>query len=178
MNQTLMSDEHVRLRAIDLEDLDMLYEVENDPSLWELGNTTTPYSRFTLKQYIKNSQHDLFADKQLRLMIVCRKDNRVTGIIDLYDFVPLHAHAGVGITILPAFRGKGHASAALSLLCRYAFDFMHLKQLYAHIASDNLPCLNLFTSCGFVQCGLIKEWLRTDNGYKDVVMVQKIGPLP
>ena len=42
----------IHLRALELEDLDYLYALENDESIWEVSNTTTPYSRFVLKQYL------------------------------------------------------------------------------------------------------------------------------
>lgn len=63
----------LKLRAPEPEDLDQLYKWENDTSLWEYGASITPYSRFELKQYLIDSKHDLFSDKQLRLMIIDRK---------------------------------------------------------------------------------------------------------
>ncbi|KAA6320784.1 Spermidine N(1)-acetyltransferase [termite gut metagenome] len=174
MKQTLLSDNHIRLRAPEPEDLTMIYETENDTSLWEFGCVTSPYSRFALKQYIENTQNDLFADKQIRLMIERKEEGKVIGIIDLYDFVPLHFHAAVGIVMLSPFRQKGYAVGALTLLCNYASRFLHLKQLYAQIAIDNQACLQLFSSCGFMECGLLKEWLQDEAGYKDAIMMQRI----
>ena len=40
----------VRLRAIEPEDLDTLYKIENDRTLWGIGPTNVPYSRFALHQ--------------------------------------------------------------------------------------------------------------------------------
>jgi diamine N-acetyltransferase len=174
MKQTLLSDSRIRLRAPEPEDLALMYETENDTSLWEFGSLTSPYSRFALKQYIENTQNDLFADKQVRLMIERKEDGTVIGVIDLYDFVPVHFHAAVGIVILSPFRQKGYATGALKLLCHYASSFLHLKQLYAHIAIDNQACLQLFSSCNFVQCGLLKGWLQGEASYKDAIMVQRI----
>ncbi|KAA6325947.1 Spermidine N(1)-acetyltransferase [termite gut metagenome] len=174
MKQTLLSDSRIRLRAPEPEDLALMYETENDTSLWEFGCLTSPYSRFALKQYIESTQNDLFADKQIRLMIERKEDSKVIGVIDLYDFVPLHLHAAVGIVMLPPFRQKGYATGALTLLCNYASRFLHLKQLYAHIAIDNRACMRLFSSCGFVECGLLKGWLQSEKGYKDAIMTQRV----
>lgn len=46
----------IRLRALEPEDLDMLYEIENDRSLWNVGATNVPYSRYTLHDYIAHFQ--------------------------------------------------------------------------------------------------------------------------
>lgn len=134
-----------------------MYEMENDPSMWDISSFTVPYSRFVLKQYIEGSQSDMFADKQLRLMIMRRKDNCTLGTVDITDFVPLHSRGAVGIAVHSNYRQEGYASDALKLLCEYAFNFLFIKQLYAHIAVDNEPSLRLFNSCGFTQCGVLKK---------------------
>ncbi|HAV55970.1 MAG TPA: GNAT family N-acetyltransferase, partial [Aequorivita sp.] len=43
-----LKGEHIFLRALELSDLDFLYILENDESLWEVSNTTTPYSKYIL----------------------------------------------------------------------------------------------------------------------------------
>jgi diamine N-acetyltransferase len=174
MKQTLLADNRIRLRAPELKDLDIMYEMENDTSFWECGCITSPYSGFALKQYIENTQNDLFMEKQMRLIIERKMDSQAVGIIDLYDFVPLHSHAAVGIVILSSFRKEGYATGALKLLCNYVYRFLHLKQLYAYMSVDNQACLRLFFSCDFVECGQLKEWLYSEDGYKDVAMVQRI----
>ncbi|MFK2059468.1 GNAT family N-acetyltransferase [Bacteroides fragilis] len=176
MKQSFLANERIYLRAVEPEDLDLMYEMENDPSMWDISSFTVPYSRFVLKQYIEGSQSDMFADKQLRLMIMRRKDNCTLGTVDITDFVPLHSRGAVGIAVHSNYRQEGYASDALKLLCEYAFNFLFIKQLYAHIAVDNEPTLRLFNSCGFTQCGVLKEWLLTHEGYKDAVLVQCMNP--
>lgn len=175
MKHSFLSNERIYLRAVEPEDLDIMYEMENDPSMWDISSFTVPYSRFVLKQYIEGSQSDMFADKQLRLMITRRKDNCTLGTIDITDFVPLHSRGAVGIAIHNNYRQEGYASDALKLLCEYAFNFLSIRQLYAHIAADNEPSLRLFNSCGFSQCGMLKDWLLTHEGYKDAVLVQCVN---
>ena len=51
----------IRLRAIEPEDLDLLYQIENDRSLWNVGATNVPYSRYTLHDYIATSNDDIYA---------------------------------------------------------------------------------------------------------------------
>ena len=73
------------LRAPEPEDLACMMRFENTPSLWEISNTTGPYSRFYLKQYIETNRNDLYEDRQLRLMIES-PEKEVVGIIDLSSF--------------------------------------------------------------------------------------------
>ena len=37
----------MKLRAIEPEDLDLLYQIENNTELWQVGATNVPYSRYT-----------------------------------------------------------------------------------------------------------------------------------
>lgn len=174
MNKAYFVSERIYLRAMEPEDLEVMYEMENDSQTWDVSNFTVPYSRFVLKQYIENAQCDMFADRQMRMMIVRRVDNMVMGTIDITDFVPLHARGEVGIGVRREFQGNGYAKEALGLLCDYLFGFLHLKQLVAHVATDNEGSLRLFKSCGFVQCGLLKEWWRVGSRYKDVILLQRL----
>lgn len=86
------------LRALEPEDIDFLYKLENDETIWQVSETQTPYSRYVLKQYLKNSYKDIYEVKQLRLAIVSHTHGLV-GLIDLYDFDPKHKRAGVGIVV-------------------------------------------------------------------------------
>ena len=60
---------NIFLRALEPEDLDFVYEIENDENIWELSHTQTPYSRFLIKQYLEEAHKDIYEAKQLRLVI-------------------------------------------------------------------------------------------------------------
>ena len=104
MKQSFLINDRIYLRAVEPEDMDVMYEMENDPSMWDISNFTVPYSRYVLRQYIEGSQCDVFADKQLRLMIVRKSDHCILGTIDITDFVPLHSRGEVGIAIHKDYR--------------------------------------------------------------------------
>lgn len=93
-----MEDKKIRLRALEPEDLDFLYEMENDESLWGMGCTNEPYSRQVLLDYITTATADIYTDKQVRL-IVENEQQEAVGIIDLMNFDPRHQRAELGIVI-------------------------------------------------------------------------------
>jgi diamine N-acetyltransferase len=168
---------NIRLRAIEPGDLDFMYSIENDPVIWRVGNTLIPYSRHQLEQYILSSQHDLYSEKQMRLMIdrILPENNKKTiGVIDLFDFEPQHRHAGVGIFIMPEEQEKGYAAESLQVLIRYCFEILNLHQLYCNITADNTSSIRLFEKAGFIRCGHKKEWRLLDNIWMDELMFQMI----
>jgi diamine N-acetyltransferase len=168
----MLSNERIRLRAMEPEDLDCLYRWENDDRLWAFGSTLAPFSRFVLRQYIESASQDLFEAKQLRLMIVENVGGKAVGTIDLYDFDPFHLRAGIGILIDPEHQKQGFASEALVLLKGYAFGFLKMNQLYAFIPSMNLASLHLFRQSGFVESGLLRKWNKASEGMEDVFVYQ------
>lgn len=173
--QTLRG-EHIYLRALEPEDLEFVYALENDESIWEISNTQTPYSKFLIHQYLENAQQDIYEAKQLRLAICLVNYDNAVGLIDLFDFDPKNNRAGIGILIQNIEnRKKGIGSEALALLIKYSFQQLQLNQLYANIDSGNKHSLQLFSKFGFQEIGLKKQWNRINNVYKDEYMFQLIN---
>ena len=162
----------IRLRAIEPEDLDLLYRIENDQRLWNVGTTNVPYSRYTLHDYIATSSDDIYVDRQVRLVIE-RSDGETVGVADLIRFDPQHLRAETGIVIMDAYRRQGYALAALHELCRYALEVPHLHQLYAIVEDCNVPALQLFAKAGFDEHSRLKEWLFDGRSYHDAVLMQR-----
>ena len=48
----------VVLRALEPEDLDLLYGIENNPEVWDVSPTNVPYSRYVLHNYLANTVND------------------------------------------------------------------------------------------------------------------------
>jgi diamine N-acetyltransferase len=171
-----LESDTIRLRAVELSDIDLLYIWENDPEVWTVGESITPYSRFELEKYIL-SEGDIFANRQLRLMIDSKHNGNFStvGTVDLFDFNPLHGRAGAGILIYaPENRRRGYASEALSILVEYAFTVLNISVLYCNVSVSNTKSLDCFEKAGFVKCGLKKSWNRTPDGREDEIMLQII----
>lgn len=169
-----LKGKYCSLRALEPEDLDFLYQLENNTEIWEISNTLRPFSRAVLNEYLQNAHRDIFDVKQLRLCICNDKEEKI-GLIDLFDFDPKHQRAGIGLIILnPAERNKGVGAEALSLMMEYSFKILELHQVYANILEDNLASIHLFEKLGFEKVGVKKEWIKWGGTYKSEVLYQKI----
>lgn len=172
----MINDETIRLRPLEPEDLEYLYKWENNMDLWDVSDTLTPFSRYTLRQYIENSHQDIYTAKQLRLIIELLDDKKPVGMIDLYEFDPYHQRAGIGIMIHnEEDRKMGYASSAIALMVDYCFEILGLNQIYCSIPSSNLASINLFEKLGFTRTGYRKEWLRRGKEWEDVVYFQLLN---
>ena len=170
-----LKGKHVYLRALEPEDLDFIFTIENDESLWELSNTQTPYSRFLIKQYLENAHKDIFEAKQLRLVIT-NYENESLGLIDLFDFDFKNKRAGIGILIKDVVnRNRHYGKEALQLLISYSFSHLSLHQLYCNISEENVASIRLFTKCGFKKVGLKNDWNFINGFYKNEYLFQLIN---
>jgi diamine N-acetyltransferase len=169
-----LSGEKIILRALEPEDLNFLYQIENNESFWEVSHTQAPFSKYILKRYLENAHLDIYESKQLRLLIEEKSTRKQIGMIDLFDYNPQHKRAGIGILIHPDFEKKGFASEALSIIINYSFSHLQMHQLYANITSDNIKSLALFNKYNFIKTGLKKDWILSEGKFKDEVLFQLI----
>ena len=163
----------ITLRAIEPEDLDLLYQIENDQSLWSVSATNVPYSRYTLHDYIANSSGDIYVDHQVRMMIE-NEDHQVVGIVDLVNFDPSNRRAEVGLIIEKPYRKSGYAQATIEAMCDYAVRVLHLSQVFAFIDADNLPCITLFRKLRWDESARLRKWLFDGTDYHDAIVMQRL----
>ena len=144
----------IKLRTLKDTDLAFLFSLENDKSLWAISGTTESFSLVQLANYISHAKQDIAIAEQFRFVIDWQ--GKAIGCIDLYEYNFKKQNAGVGIVILKEYRRKGFAKQSLTLLIKYAWEKLHLKQLHTGIFSDNKASLALFQSVGF-------EMVRQNN---------------
>ena len=166
-----MTNKIVNLRAMEPEDLDLLYHIENDPGLWGVGATNVPYSRYVLHDYIANAAGDIYTDREVRLIIENRVGETV-GIIDVTNFDAKNQRAEVGIVVSCDNRRQGYALSALHQIADYALRVLHLHQLYAIVCQDNQAALELFRKAGYNEGLQLRDWLFDGKNYQSAVLMQ------
>ena len=159
---TLLQSSRIQLRAVEPEDLDLMYLIENDTQLWTCGGTTVPFSRYTLRQFILQTSNDIHQDKQLRLAIETIEGVTV-GFVDLQNYDAFQNRAEVGIVLVADAQGKGYAQEALCLLADYARLQLQMKLLYAYVSVENMSAISLFQNSGYQRSGLLPLWIRNHD---------------
>ena len=163
----------IKLRAIEPEDLDLLYRIENDVELWNVSTSNVPYSRYLLHEYVANNKNDIYSDGQVR-MIVENSEGEAIGVADLVNFDPSNLRAEVGLIILNDYRRQGYGIAVLNRIADYALRVLHLHQLYAYVDVNNSPSLGVFQKADYKVAAEIKDWLYDGQNYHDSVLFQYV----
>lgn len=159
------------LRALEPSDLELLYLWENDTEVWRVSGSCAPVSRERLQHFIEEQNYDIYATRQMRLII--ESDGMAIGSLDIVEFDPQNSRFGIGILIYAAEnRRMGFARSAIEAIKEYGRTTLFVNQIWASVAEDNKPSIELFRSCNFEQCGLRKAWLRRAEGYVDELEFQ------
>jgi RimJ/RimL family protein N-acetyltransferase len=78
--------------------------------------------------------------------------------------------AHVGISLRPAFRGRGLGADAVRVLCRYGFAIRGLYRLQLETLTDNHAMIAIASQVGFTREGVTRgsEWV--DGAFADCVI--------
>lgn len=154
-------ERNICLRALEPEDLEMLYVAENEVDLYAVTSNVTPLSHFTLRRYLETQKADVVVDGQLRLVVAdAANPHMPLGIVDLFDLSLIHQRAEVGIYIKKEYRHQGIAFAAMEQIIKYAFSRLNLTELHAYVDTRNEASLHLFRNLKFNEAGLLKGWFK------------------
>ena len=168
----MLQDNRIYLRAPEPHDIDFIFRIENDSSLWKYSQTISPYSKHSLIQFIRNGNGDIYQTKQLRFMVVLKETEKPVGMVDLYDFDNFNSKCAIGIVIDKENQNQGYAYSTLKLTLEYCFTYLSLNMLYPYIPLDNIKSLKLFRNVGFSCSAELKEWFRFNKRYYNVYLMQ------
>jgi diamine N-acetyltransferase len=170
-----ISGEAIYLRLLEITDLEPVLRIENNTAFWGISQTTSPFSKEMIFEYLMYAKRDIKEVQQLRLAICDNAAGAIVGLLDLFDYDAYNQRAGVGILIeKPKNRRKGYAAEALRLILQYAKEDIGLQLLYANILEDNQASIALFEKQAFERIGLKKQWRRVGEHFKNEFLYQHI----
>lgn len=70
---------------------------------------------------------------------------------------PLKGTVAIGYSLLPAYRGKGYATEAVTALTDWAFSHPEVRKIIAETLPDNEPSIRVLKRAGFQRAGKASE---------------------
>ncbi|MDR2907917.1 MAG: GNAT family N-acetyltransferase [Bacteroidales bacterium] len=165
MNQSVQ----ITLKALEPSDVPTLLKWENDREIWAISNTIEPLSKYKLDTYVQQTlTSDVFALRQLRLMVHKIENSELDltepiGTVEIFEFDPIHKHAGIGIMLHKNYQKQGIGKIVLDQFLSYLFETLHLHSVYANVSETNTNSIKFFETCGFTKVAGYKEFLF-ENG--------------
>lgn len=104
--------------------------------------------------------------------VIAEKENlKYLGQCDLMMMDSVARKAEMAIVLLPEARGKGIATEAARLLCRYAFNELNLNRVFLKCAAKNEAALRLYRRLGFREEGVLRQEMFIGGEFEDVIVM-------
>lgn len=169
-----LAEGNVRIRPLRYADRERLAKLANNKKIWLNVRDMFPYP-YT----IENAEKFIDTVKQLdpQVTFAIEHDFKFVGAVglvlqqDVYRF-----SAEIGYWIGESYWGKGIATQALSLLCKYAFDELKMEKLFAGVFDGNEGSKRVLLKCGFHQEGIARKAVFKNNKFIDEYRFGKVKP--
>lgn len=115
--------------------------------------------------------------KVVQMMICEISTDQPVGSVYIRDIDRQHNKAEYGIFIgEAAARGRGIGTAAAKLMLRYCFEEEGLHRIYLRAFAENRQAIRSYEKAGFLKEGLLREDVRIDGMYRDIIWMAAIKP--
>ena len=163
----MLSGEQVVLRPFRPADVEPLWRARLDPLDWA-RTTEAPLRPQTLEAYRARYEAP---DADTSASFAVDVDGHLVGRAGLFGVDDLARSAEVGLSLLPAARGRGHGRDVLRVLLGYAFRSRNLRRVHLQTLASNEAALRAYRAVGFVEEGRLREAAWVEGAYDDVVLM-------
>jgi RimJ/RimL family protein N-acetyltransferase len=111
------------------------------------------------------------ADDAACFSVVHLTDNELAGEALLWNIDLHNRTAHIGISLRPAFRGRGLALDTVAVLCRYGFAVRGLNRLQIETLKDNIAMIRTATRAGFQPEGTLRRSAWVSGEFLDEVIL-------
>ena len=157
-----LDGETVELRTVEEEDTEFLQRLINHPRVRRTLAPLGPTNRAQERAWIDS----LGEDNSITLLICA--DGDPVGCVDLKPPNEVWGVAEVGVMVAPEQWNEGYATAALTLLCGYAFDERRLNKVYAVVYATNPAVARVLEKVGFRKEGELRQEAFLDGEHVDL----------
>lgn len=172
----MLARDHTALRPLTQEDVGEHYlRWLNDPRVNRyLESRFATHTLESIADFVRGhgpgSGNHLFA-------IVAQPEGRHIGNIKLGPVSSQHRHGDIGILVgEPEYWGQGHASVAIDLLTRFAFEVLGLHKVTAGCYGPNVGSRRAFERAGFVVEGIRPSHYLCDGEFVDGILMARVRP--
>ncbi len=168
--------EHVSIRAIAAEDLDLLSTWRNDPA------HETEYGDFMVMHRRRTSYRQRWDDTGMLTedegqLMVC-VNGEPAGVVQYFpsQYGPNRGSTALclGIALEPAFRGRGVGTRAQRLVCDYLFAQTLVHRVEASTDVTNLPEQRALEKAGFRRDGVLRGAQYRQGAWHDMVLYSRL----
>jgi len=172
---------HVRIRAMEREDLPQVANWLNDPEVNQHIATAAMMSHAAELKWFEGA----LARKSEQVFMIDRRDPMhpdesqwvMVGGAGLHGISPQHGSASFGVYIgEPGLWGKGLGSEATALVLDFALGELRLHRVELEVFCDNARAIKSYKKLGFVVEGTKREAFFRHGVYRDALIMSMLAP--
>jgi RimJ/RimL family protein N-acetyltransferase len=164
----------VGLRALERTDVAVLHaELYEDVAIRSRTSSRAwrPISAESSASPFAESDSDSVDESAARFAVVDLVSGELAGAALLAGIDLHNRNARIGVSLFPAFRGRGMAIDVVRVLCEYGFIVRGLHRLQIETLADNVPMLRAAISAGFTQEGSLRDAAWVMGAFIDEVVL-------
>lgn len=160
---TPLVTDQFQLRPIVDSDINKVYEGLSHPEVIKYYGVNYDSLAATLEQ-MKWFEEILTQGVGIWLAITSPDGDTFFGAVGLNNLSQTHQKAEIGFWLLPAYWGRGLMTAAVKLLCNFAFSNLGLHRIEAFVETPNQDSKNLLAKLNFEHEGtMVDSELKNGN---------------
>ena len=165
--------EKVRLRALEMEDLDIIMSHWNNLELRQYLTNQIPMSRNAERQWLERSTTmDPWRDGGMTLAIEDKKTGDFLGTVGLFDISKQNRRAEFGIAIhKPENLGRGYGTDATRVMLWVAFHILGLNSVCLITLDFNERGQRAYEKAGFKKAGVYRKAVFVKGTFHDFILM-------
>ncbi len=157
----------VKLRGLELSDLDNIMKYWNDLELKYFLSTLLPNSRQEEEEWIKNTWK-LRNSGRGYIFAIETHDSKWLGTCGLHAVDTLNRSSNLGIAIHRKDQwGKGYGTDAIITLCAIGFNILNLNRIELEYFEGNIRGVKVYRKAGFKDIGKRRQVRFMNGNYHD-----------
>lgn len=177
--QKVIENEKIYLRKMEYSDTENIVKWRNSDFVRE----HFIYQALFTKESHENWIRTMVETGKVDQLIICLQpeaegeEEIPVGSVYIRDIDHIHNKAEYGIFIgEESARGRGVGSMAASLMIEYCFKQLKLHRLFLRVFADNKQAIRSYEKAGFVQEAYLKDDVRIQGQYRDIVLMGILNP--
>ena len=160
---------HIRLRAIEREDLPKFVEWMNDPEVTSGLLIHIPLSMADEQRWFEGMAQRPAAERVLAIEMRDGDSWRMIGTTGFHEISLVNREAEFGISIGDkSIWNQGYGTEATRLMLQHGFETLNLNRIYLRVYETNPRAIRAYEKVGYVHEGCMRQSVYKHGKYIDV----------